>query len=602
MKQGPDINIRSDLALLSSEWSVALAPHADRLAYVSDRTGVPRVWVHDLEHQSERVLDTGPGYVHAVSWSVYGDWLAVLSAPHGSPRTEVWVVHPDGSDLHRIAAPDADGGATFLGPWTHRPGVLAYTVSSTAARPAATFTEEVATGRRQQISRDHQAYVLDVDRSFKRALVRRGPRGARSVWIVNLETGSEAQLVPRGGIGSTDLGKLSPDGQHAYLRSNAGGEMYGLFEVALDGVCTVGKPRLIAERAEAELDAIMLTANGTNMYLHWNFIGKSEVQLLDLASGDTRDIALPLTVAHDASFSRDGRYLALTLEGPTEPRALWEYDMVSSQWRRMTPPPTLARPEVYPTLEHLRTEDGLQITGWLYRADPERFRSPAAFIHLHGGPEAQERPAWNPLFQALAAAGISVFAPNIRGSSGFGRSFMTADDRDKRWHAFADVAACAHFVLEKGLATRKRLAVGGRSYGGYLTLAMLAFHPELFAAGVAVCGMSDLQTFYQNTEPFIAEAAHLKYGHPVHDAELLRMLSPIHSFDKLRAPILFVHGAHDSNVPVQESEQAVRRARELGIPVEFLLFEAEGHELARAKNREKFVHVAVSWLLQTLQR
>jgi dipeptidyl aminopeptidase/acylaminoacyl peptidase len=345
----------------------------------------------------------------------------------------------------------------------------------------------------------------------------------------------------------------------------------------------------------------MLTANGTKMCLHWNFIGKSEVQLLDLASGERHNIELPLTVAHDASFSRDGRFLAVTLEGPTEPRALWEYDLLRSEWRRMSPPPTLARPEIYPTLEHLRTPDGLQITGWLYRADPQRFPQAAAFIHLHGGPEAQERPAWNPLFQALAAAGISVFAPNIRGSSGFGRSLMTADDRDKRWKAFADVAECARFVLEKGLATARRLAVGGRSYGGYLTLAMLAFQPELFAAGVAVCGMSDLHTFYRDTEPFIAEAAYLKYGHPVEDAELLRSISPIHQFDKLRAPILFVHGAHDSNVPVEESDRAVERARELGVPVEYLRFEGEGHELSLARNREKFVHTTVSWLQQALR-
>src|SRR6185312_3481278 len=122
----------------------------------------------------------------------------------------------------------------------------------------------------------------------------------------------------------------------------------------------------------------------------------------------------------------------------------------------------------------------------------------------------------------------------------------TADDRDKRWDAFRDVEACAQFVLDRGLATRDRLACGGRSYGGYLTLAMLAFRPQLFAAGVDVCGMSDLHTFYENTEPFIAQAAYPKYGHPVHDAELLRALSPFHQLDKLCVPLLVVHGANDT--------------------------------------------------------
>jgi len=604
MKRAPEvetaIEIQSDLALLPSEWSVALAPHAERLAYVSDRDGAPRVWVRDLVQHSEYVLDTGPAQVQSVSWSVFGDWLALMVAPVGSPRTEVWVVHPDGSDLHQIGM--NRGGATILGPWTHRPGMLSFALASTPEATGGAYIEDVASGRRIQICRGQLLHVLDVDRQLKRALVRRGPRGARSVWLVDLETGVEAQLVPRGGLGSTDLGKLSPDGRLAYLRSNAGGEMYGLFEVDLKDHQSPQATRLVAERAEAEIENIMLTASGSQAYILWNFAGRSEAQLLDLTSGDTRDIELPLTVAHDASFSRDGRFLAVTLEGPTEPRGLWEYELSSGQWQRMTPPPrSRSRAEIHPTLEHLRAHDGLQITGWLYRAESAPDSKPALLLHLHGGPEAQERPAWNPLFQALAAAGISVFAPNIRGSSGFGRSFVTADDRDKRWDAIRDVVQCAQFALDRGLATRERLAVGGRSYGGYLTYAMLAFHPQLFAAGVAVCGMSDLHTFYQNTEPFIAEAAHLKYGHPVHDAELLRLLSPLHRFDQLRAPLLVVHGENDSNVPVQESHQAVARARELGIAVEFLLYEGEGHELALAKNREHFVASTVRWLRRTLR-
>jgi dipeptidyl aminopeptidase/acylaminoacyl peptidase len=113
---------------------------------------------------------------------------------------------------------------------------------------------------------------------------------------------------------------------------------------------------------------------------------------------------------------------------------------------------------------------------------------------------------------------------------------------------------------------------------------------------VDVCGMVDFHTFYAHTEPWIAVAAYSKYGHPVHDAELLRSLSPIHRFDALRAPLLVVHGETDSNVPVEEAEQVVAAARARGLPVEYLLFREEGHELSRVSNRRVFVERTVQWL------
>jgi dipeptidyl aminopeptidase/acylaminoacyl peptidase len=588
----------STIARAPAAWSPTLAPDARAIAYVSDRDGAPCVWIQTLSSGAERVLDTGPALVQQVRWSVDGEWLAVLAAPGGSPRTQVWLVRPDGRDLHRVAS-EADE-ATFLGTWTHQPGVIALSHSSTPHQPGRAFLEDAASGERTPLTAGDQPIVLDLDRDNRWVLVRRGPRGARTVWAIDRKTGLERQLVPRGGAGSTDLARLAPGARLAYLRSNAGGEMFGLFAVDIHDADITRATQLLAERAEAELEDIMLTADGAHALLMWNFAGRSECQLLTLATGDFRDIELPQPVAHERSFSADGRVLALTLEGPTEPRAIWLCDLERGAWRRITGRAESVENAVHPTLEHLRADDGLQITGWLYRAAEAQGPGPTV-VHLHGGPEAQERPAWNPLFQALAKSGISVFAPNVRGSSGFGRSFMTADDRDKRWAAINDVAACAWFLIERGIADPRRLACAGRSYGGYLTLAMLAFRPEIFVAGVDICGMADLQTFYQHTEPFIAIAAYPKYGHPVRDAELLRALSPIHRFDSVRAPLLVVHGANDSNVPVEEAEQVVAAAKQRGIPVEYLLFEDEGHEVARPENRERFVRTVVGWLRAQLR-
>lgn len=587
------------VANVRTSWSPSLAPAGDAVAYVSDRDGVPRVWIRDLAGGEERAIDTGPDPVQQVRWSIDGEWLAVLVAPGGSPRTQVWAVRPDGRELHRVAR-DARG-ATFLGPWTHQPAIVAIARTSDAEGEGRAELENVATGEHTLVAAGGQPLLLDLDRDGRVALVRRGPRGARSVWLIELATGREEQLVPSERSGSTDVGRLSPDARLAYVVSDAGGEMRGLFAVTFATPTAGQSTRLVAERAEAELDDVILTADGRTALLFWNLAGRSECELMDVSSAQRSRLPLPQPVAHEASFSRDGRWLAITLEGPTEPRAVWLFDVQSWSWQRLTGQPQgWSAPAVHPTLEFVRTPDGLQITGWLYRPAEDSQLRGAAVIHLHGGPEAQERPTWNPLFQELAARGVLVFAPNVRGSSGFGRSFVHADDRDKRWNAMADVASCAHYLIDHGLASPRRLACAGRSYGGYLTLAMLAFYPDLFAAGVDVCGMADFHTFYAHTEPWIAEAAYPKYGHPVHDAALLRALSPLHRFDAVRAPLLVVHGAHDTNVPVEEAEQVVAAARSRNLPVDYLLFPDEGHELLRPRNRQTFVRTTVEWLAKRL--
>jgi dipeptidyl aminopeptidase/acylaminoacyl peptidase len=197
---------------------------------------------------------------------------------------------------------------------------------------------------------------------------------------------------------------------------------------------------------------------------------------------------------------------------------------------------------------------------------------------------------------------VAVFAPNVRGSGGYGRTFSTADDGERRFAAITDVRAAVHFLVSAGLADPARVGVSGRSYGGYLALAALAWFPELFTVGVDVCGMSDFATFYARTEPWIATAATTKYGDPHTDAALLDELSPLHRIDRIAAPLLVVHGAHDTNVPLEQAQQVVDALRERGANPGFLLFEDEGHEVRGTDNRVVFVREVVRWVAAHLLR
>ncbi|WP_333774997.1 prolyl oligopeptidase family serine peptidase [Streptomyces sp. IBSBF 3136] len=259
------------------------------------------------------------------------------------------------------------------------------------------------------------------------------------------------------------------------------------------------------------------------------------------------------------------------------------------------------RPPVRPVHRRLTARDGVPLNGWYYRAPGRNPGEPApCVIYLHGGPEDQERPVLEPLYHEIVGRGVDVFAPDVRGSSGYGRSFVDSDLGEGRFAAIDDVADCAAHVVLSGSADPSRLAVMGRSYGGYLTFASLVWHPDLFRTGVAVCGMSDFATFFQGTEPWLAQSAAHKYGHPERDRELLRRLSPMSRIDALRAPLLAVHGEHDTNVPPGESEQFVRAARERGLNAELLTLRDEGHDFLRADNRRLFRRAAADWLQRHL--
>jgi dipeptidyl aminopeptidase/acylaminoacyl peptidase len=247
-----------------------------------------------------------------------------------------------------------------------------------------------------------------------------------------------------------------------------------------------------------------------------------------------------------------------------------------------------------PTLETFAAHDGLELTGWLFR--PAGGGPHPTVLWFHGGPEAQERPGYSPLFQSLVDRGIAVFAANVRGSSGFGKSFVNADNGPLRYAALEDVASCVHHLVDSGISDKSLIGIMGRSYGGYLTLAAQTRFPDLFAVGIDVCGMSNFFTFYQHTEPWIAAAAVSKYGHPVQDAELLADLSPINHIDRLRAPLMIVHGANDSNVPVIEAEQVAAALSERGVPHRFLLFPGEGHELLHRTSRAEYLRETLDWL------
>lgn len=567
------------------------APDGTALAWISDRTGRPRAWRAALPAGGAPVVEPPHplvpdlGDVQALSWSPDGEWLALQLAPGGGERTRVVLVRSEGGETVEIAPGAA---AVTLGVWSPGGYRLGVTVLGDSGDGQACLVD-VRDGTSTVLAAGPAARVCAVSVDGRRAVVRLGRRGDRGLELVDLRSGLRTPLLP--GDGAT-VAEARFDRDRLYVHTDAGADRAALLAVDSRGRAAT---RVVAEREDADLDMVALDPEAARAVLVWNVDGRSALELHDLRTGYTSPLpAPPGGVVTSVAFTRDGQALLVGSEGPAVPPRISHLPL----WPGGRAGSLLAAPvadAVAPDLLAFRGEDGLALDGWLFR--PRGAVGPVpVLLWLHGGPEAQERPGWQPLFQALVAAGIGVFAPNVRGSGGYGRAFAAADDGARRHVAVTDVRAAVHALVAAGHADPERVGVAGRSYGGYLTLVALAWFPELFRVGVDVCGMSDLHTFYRDTEPWIGAAATTKYGDPEADAALLRELSPLHRADRITAPLLVVHGENDTNVPLGEAEQIVAALRERGRAPGFLLFPGEGHEVQGTAERAEFVAEVVRWV------
>lgn len=578
--------------------SPSFSPDASRVAYVSDASGMPQVWIAPTEGGTPVPVTRIHDPVERVMWSPCDEWLAFNAAPGGGMNKQLYVVRADGSGLRRLT----DGGRenNFMGVWT--PDGRALTMSSNRRMFSAgdAYLVDVATGKQRRVVKNRGlGGFIDVTRDGRYALLYRLiHRGNDNLFLVDLKRKQEILLTPHEGPGSFN-GKFSADGRVVYLQSNKDRDRMAFARVEIGAYNQPGEIEVLAARDDAVLESFDLNYQGTLAALVWNVAGRNELEFFDLATNRLKPApaALPAEIVSSLSFSKDGRRLVMSAQGAATPSAVWVLDLLTGDYKQLT---GRAHPRVWPSelihpqLLRFSAHDQVELSGWLYRPQGQT-RPGAVVLSFHGGPEAQERPDFNATYQALLACGINVFAPNIRGSAGFGKRFVNLDNGPLRLDAIRDVKTCADYVVERGIADPERLGIMGASYGGYLALAGLTEFPELFAAGADISGIVNFETFLAHTEPWMAAISRIKYGDPKTERELLRRLSPIHKIDCLIAPTIIFHGAHDTNVPVREAEQVVDSLKKRGVPFEYILFPDEGHGLTKTSNRVRAVKALVGW-------
>lgn len=565
----------------------AYTADARRVLYTGDATGLAQAWSVPPGGGRPTQASAGNRRVQWVEASPTDPGVAVVGRDAGGDeRTQLHRIAPDGSVDEALTADRAT--IHRFGAFTPDGGRVVYTANDRNGVDFDLYARGLAADAPEVIARlTGSQRVWHVGAHGTAAVVHARSSMDGDLSLVDLASGA-ARVLSSGGRHRP--GGFGAGGRRLFVVADRGREHLAAWRVELD---TGAWERFGPEDADVE-EVVVAAGSGAFTV---NAGGRSRVCWFDPESlAVTGDVDVPAGVASDLCLSRER--LAFGFSGARHPTAVWQAAAGGTSAAPLTPAPTPALDPaafVEPDVAAATSFDGLEVPLLVYR--PRGVTRAPAVLSVHGGPEAQARPGFQPVYQYLLDRGVAVIAPNVRGSTGYGRRYAALDDRDRRPDAVADLDAVARWAGARGLAP---LAVMGASYGGYMTLSALASFPERFTAGVSIVGMANLVTFLERTGDYRRRLREAEYGSLDTDRDLLARLSPITRVDEITAPLLVVHGANDPRVPIGEADQVVAALRARGRTVRYLRFDDEGHGIARLDNRVTAYTAVADFLLRHL--
>jgi len=299
--------------------------------------------------------------------------------------------------------------------------------------------------------------------------------------------------------------------------------------------------------------------------------------------------------------------LSIRVTGPTTPGDVFVWNIESNETSQAVQSSLAGLdPQSFKAPLSLRypARDGIELQGLLYLPDPSQVSIlPPVVVAVHGGPTGQSRPVFEPQIQYLVNNGIAVFDVNVRGSTGFGKTYARLDNREKRLDSVRDLVDTVAFLSQDERLDTERIAVMGGSYGGYMVNAVLGSYPGVFDAGVSMVGVSDWVRALQEASPALKASDRIEYGDIREERwqEFYKVNSPINNAANIKVPLLVEHGANDPRDPVTESDRLVTTIREAGGTVKYMRFPDEGHSLAKQANRVAYYRAMVNFLEEQLK-
>lgn len=405
------------------------------------------------------------------------------------------------------------------------------------------------------------------------------------LYLVDLN-GSEKprHLTPHEGPVVYEVGDFSTDDSKLYFVSNDNSE--GSLRPVVMDLSTGHVTDMLSSSSRWEAEGGGVSPDGRFAGIIYNEDGYGRLHLYDLVTMNELPVPDLNGIVAGIDISNEGTAV-ISFSSPTEAPNAWLWNWKTRTLTQLTHTsyagidPGLFRD---PTLVRILSDDGLEVPAFLYLPASYTPGEPIPFIvNIHGGPESQFRPFFIRNFQYMMLNGYGILAPNVRGSSGYGRLYQSLDNYKNRMKSVSDAAACARWLVDEGYTTTEMMGVRGGSYGGFMVLACITEYPDLFSAAIDNVGIANFQTFLENTKPYRRHLREAEYG-PLSDPEFLASVSPIHKVDRIKTPLLVIHGENDPRVPVGEARQIAAAISARGGVVDTLIFPDEGHGVSKRPN------------------
>jgi dipeptidyl aminopeptidase/acylaminoacyl peptidase len=590
--------------------SPKFSPDDQCIAFLSNITGVPQVWMTDSREEDARsfqLLSLDEERAGFLDYSRSRDLIVYGVDNGGNERYQICAIENKGDSFRKL---------------TDRPNVIHNWGTFSPDQKQIAFSSNLRDQRFfdiyvQEIDSDSNSGELVYQNDATSIPVEWSPDGTRilfktfhsnfnhELFLLDTSSHKAEPLLPHVGDAVFAFLTFDKSCEAIYCISDLGREFTALSKIEI----STKKIEYLHSQEGIETELFAKSPDGSKLAFVLNLGGYSELLLWDTAKKkEPQKIDLPLGVLLDLAWSANSKNLAFTLTSGALNTDIWTLDIEHFALKRITRVSASGLTEksfIEPRQFKYKSFDELEITSYIFLPRSSERESFPLLVYLHGGPEAQFRPTFSPLIQFFLKLGIAIGVPNFRGSTGLGRTFTHLDDVLNRMNTVKDVESfIARLKEDSGISKKidfSRIAAWGGSYGGFMVLGCLYSNPELWAAGVDIVGIANFVTFLRNTGPWRRKLRIAEYGDPDKDGEFLSKISPVNNADKIRAPLFVIHGTNDPRVPLEEAEQIAETMTRLGREVHVLKFEGEGHGLHKIKDRIEGYSKATEFLLRHLK-